>query len=78
MAKIIHFSQPNDVSLKEYIQETKQILEEEGVDNLLIAAKLKDGRVITGYYHCDFGSRQELLGHIQCDVIDQMIQANYD
>jgi hypothetical protein len=78
MADIIRFPRPDDEydSTRDFLQDTILRLEEEGVESVLIAGKTKDGQVITGYYKCNFGLRQELCGHIQCDIIDQMIRAN--
>ena len=78
LADIIRFPIPGDEyeSMPVFIQDSINILLEEGVESVLIAGKTKDGQVITGYYKCDFGLRQELCGHIQCDIIDHMIRAN--
>lgn len=80
MADIIRFPIPGDEyeSMPAFMQDTINILLQENVESVLIAGKTKDGRVITGYYKCDFGLRQELCGHIQCDITDQMIRANLE
>lgn len=78
MANIIRFPIPGDeyADMPTFMKDSINVLLEEGADSVLIAGKTKDGQVITGYYKCDFGLRQELCGHIQCDIIDQMIRAN--
>lgn len=80
MANIIRFPLPDKehTSMKDFLQDSADRLEIDGVESVLIAGKSKDGQVVTGYYKCDFGVRQELCGHIQCDIIDQMIRANID
>lgn len=79
-AKIIHFPEEGReyASVRSYLLDVALKLELEDCDNVLIAAKNKNGEVITGYYKANFGLRQELCGHIQCDIIDQMIRANID
>ena len=47
-------------------------------ESVTVAIKMKDGTVQTAYYNNDFGTKQELIGHLQADVIDQMILANLD
>lgn len=76
MAKILHFPKTDSQTPADFIKESIGILEENKPKNVLIAYKLEDGTVMTGYFNCDFGDRQEMLGHIQCDIIDQMILAN--
>lgn len=80
MANIIRFPMPDKeyTRMKDFLQDSADRLEIDGVESVLIAGKSKDGQVVTGYYKCDFGVRQELCGHIQCDIIDQMIRANID
>ena len=78
MANIIRFPRPDKEyeSTTDFLLDSVNILLDEGVESVLIAGKAKDGQVVTGYYKCDSGLRQELCGHIQCDIIDQMIRAN--
>lgn len=80
MAKIIPFKSCNNdyANVTEFLQDFIQKLEDEKAVSCLLVIKTEDGFIITGYYKCDFGERLELLGHIQCDIIDQMIRANPD
>lgn len=80
MAKIIKLSDKMDVflSAEEFLEDTTAKLRDIDIEGIIIAAKCTDGTVITGYYKRDFSERQELVGHIQCDIIDQMIIANMD
>jgi hypothetical protein len=75
MAKILHLPNKSD-TIAEFLAEVRDNCYSENVENILIALKTCDGRVMTGYFQCDFGTRLELVGHIQCDIIDQMILAN--
>lgn len=75
MAKIINFPNLSN-TIEGFLQETAEILKENHIECLLIAGKTKEGEVLTGYFNCGFGVRQELCGHIQCDIIDQMIRNN--
>ena len=78
MAKIIHFPDNRDeyASVTEFLYDTIRVMQDEGAVSCLVAAKTESGVVVTGYHNCDFGARQELNGHIQCDIIDQMIRSN--
>lgn len=78
MPKIIPFPKTDAQSVDAFLRQSIEILLENKVYSLLIAGKCENGEVITGYYECDFGQRQEICGHIQCDIIDQMIRANPD
>ena len=49
------------------------------VDNVMIAFKLRqeDAYIMTGYCNLDMGEKQEILGHVQADIINDMIKQNY-
>ena len=77
MPKIIQFKTQKD-NVKDFIEEIKEEVEKNDIDNMIFASKLKDGTVVTGYTNnLDLGTKQELLGHIQVDIVNQMIQENY-
>lgn len=77
MEKIIKFRTQKE-KVKEFLNEVKEEVDNLEIDNMIIASKLKDGTVITGYTkNLDMGMKQELLGHIQADIINEMIQINY-
>lgn len=84
MAEIIPLPTSQAATPMAFIQESRDILAnnymdgEQEVVSVIVAYKCKDGTVLTGYHNADFGTKQEMLGHIQCDVIDQMIRANPD
>lgn len=77
MAKILHFPKSDAQTPEAFLEETKQAINNDA-QAIIIVVKNKSGEVITGYYDCDFSTRHELVGHIQCDIIDQMIRANTD
>lgn len=83
MAKIYDFSKkikaPVGETLKDFLQKTTIELEEiESAESIVIAIKLKDGSWLTGYSKADWGTRNEALGHIQADIIEQMVKENID
>ena len=75
MSKIIKFKQKSD-NLVEYLENLIEIVKENRIDNIMVACKLED-YVMTGHHNLDMGTRQELLGHIQVDIVNEMIQTNY-
>ena len=77
MAKIIQFKTQTD-NVCEFLDKVSQEVQELKIDNMMIACKCKDGTVLTGYTkNLDVGSRQELLGHVQIDIINMVIKQNY-
>lgn len=77
MGKIVKFKTQKE-NVKDFLDEVKEEVDNLEINNLIIASKLKDGTVITGYTkNLDMGEKQELLGHIQADIIDEMIRINY-
>lgn len=80
MGKIIRLADKANVflSLEDFLGEACEELIKHGTVSIVIAAKNAAGEVLTGYFRCDVGTRQEICGHIQCDIIDQMILANLD
>ena len=79
MAKIIHFPSPkNEDTPEEFMLDTIETIKEMEVETIIIAAKNKEGYWVTGYLNADWATRNEALGHIQADIIDQMILSNLD
>lgn len=76
MAKIVNFPKTKAQDPNDFLVETIDIVKEREVESIVISLKLKDGEIMTGYFNADFGTRQEICGHIQCDIIDSMILAN--
>lgn len=75
---VIKFKSKTD-SLLEFVDELKEQIKEYNIDNMIVASKLKDDDhyVITGYKNLTMAEKQELVGHIQVDIIDEMIRKNY-
>ena len=75
---IIKFKSKTD-NILEFIEELKDNVNKYKIDNRMVACKLKDSNhyVITGYKNLTMAEKQELVGHIQIDIIDEMIRNNY-
>lgn len=78
MSNIIKLKTKTD-NLKEFIEDFINKADEMKLDNVLIATKVRNGDnyVMTGYCNLDMAEKQELLGHIQIDIINEMIRQNY-
>ena len=83
MGKIIKLKSKQENVLG-FLQDAIEKVKENNIDNVLIAFKLKqkDDKqdvpyVMTGYCNLDMMEKQELLGHIQIDIVDDMIKQNY-
>lgn len=75
---IIKFKSKTE-NILEFIEELKDNVNKYKIDNIMVACKLKDSNhyVITGYKNLTMSEKQELVGHIQIDIIDEMIRNNY-
>lgn len=60
----------------DFIQEMLDTEEVKSATSVVVAMKLADGSVATGYFLCDFGTHAELMAHVNADLIDKMILAN--
>lgn len=77
MAKIIHF--PSDqANVVEALEDILARAKNGEVISFVFAAKLDDGNVATSYGAADFGTRCELVGHIQADTAWAIVKANVD
>lgn len=80
MAKILNFNQSNENVIK-FLENVIESAKQDEADNILVAYKTKDEEglplVMTGYCNLDNMTRQELLGHIQIDIVKKMIDENY-
>lgn len=81
MAKIVKFVSQEQATKEELIEHIEKLLEwakNDEFDNVLIATKLKDGHVMTGYCNLDIGEKQYLNSHIQADINFEVVRANVD
>lgn len=78
MGKIIRLKSKQD-NVIEFLEDAIVQARKYNVDNVMIAFKLKqeDAYIMTGYCNLDMGEKQELLGHIQVDIVNDMIRRNY-
>ena len=77
MAKIVQFKNQN-TNLIDFLNHLIEVLKEEHINNIIIAAKCEDNTILTEYTHnLDFGTKQELVSHMQIDIVKQMIDENY-
>lgn len=78
MGKIIKLKNKSD-DVVGFLKDAINKVKENNIDNVLIAFKLKqeDAYIMTGYCNLDMGEKQEILGHVQADIINDMIKQNY-
>jgi hypothetical protein len=77
LAKIFKFpfDEKDAITPTEFLHNTMNVIDD-NTESIVIACKNKDGTWLTGYFEADRGTRNEALGHIQADIIDQMIKSN--
>lgn len=77
MAKILHFPKTDKeaTTVTEFLHDAINTIDD-NAESIVVAFKNKDGSWLTGYFKADWGTRNEALGHIQADIIDQMILSN--
>ena len=75
MGKVVRFKNKSD-NVIEFLEEAIRQAKEYNVDNVMIAFKLKqeDAYIMTGYCNLEMAEKQELLGHIQIDIVNDMIK----
>lgn len=78
MGKIIRLKSKQE-NVIEFLEDAIVQARKYNADNVMIAFKLKqeDAYIMTGYCNLDMGEKQELLGHIQVDIVNDMIRRNY-
>lgn len=76
--KIIRYK-PKNQYLLEYLENLIEIIKRDEIDNFMICYKDKKSReMCTGYFNLDMGQKMECVGHIQADIMDQMVAVNID
>ncbi len=78
MGKIIRLKSKQE-NVIEFLEDAIVQARKYNADNVMIAFKLRqeDANIMTGYCNLDMGEKQELLGHIQVDIVNDMIRRNY-
>lgn len=46
------------------------------LDSMMIAAKVKDGSVLTAYYNADASDKALMVHNVQADIVLDLIQSN--
>ncbi len=75
MGKIIRLKSKQE-NVIEFLEDAIVQARKYNADNVMIAFKLRqeDANIMTGYCNLDMGEKQELLGHIQVDIVNDMIR----
>lgn len=77
MSKIIDFKSKSDSALG-FLEEIADVMKDNNLDSFIFVSKNKaDNNIFVGYCNLSIGERQELLGHLQLDIIKRMIEENY-
>lgn len=78
MGKIIRFKSKSD-DVEKFLEDALEKAKEYKVDNVMIAFKLRkeDAYIMTGYCNLDMAEKQELISHVQIDIVNDMIKQNY-
>lgn len=82
MSKIIRFKSKTQ-NVLDFLDEIKEEVEKNNIQNIMIACKIPESEnpaqysILTGYAGLDTGGKQELLSHIQLDIVKDMINQNY-
>lgn len=77
MSKIIKLFKADGDDVVEKIEEILTKAKNGEFKNFLFASEMMDGTVGTAWACCDLPKRQELISHLQIDVITGIIIENY-
>lgn len=78
MSKIINFRTEVDNTL-DFIENFKEYIKEEGIDNLFLGSKTKSGDVLVGFTrNLDSGTTQEIISHAQTHLIMRMMRGDFN
>lgn len=79
MNNIIKFKSKSD-NLVDFLEDVIEKVKENNIDNIAIAMRTRknpDSYVFTGYFGLNLCEKQELLSHMQLDIINEMVQINF-
>lgn len=75
MGKVLRFP-TETVNVEEWL---KKVIEHANHDTpIVLAMKLPNGEVLTAYWKSEFNVRQELLSHIQIDIMMGVVAQNIE
>lgn len=81
MAKIIRLFNSQEKAQHELINHIEGMLEMAKAGeftSFAAMAKLTDGNIATGYCNLDVGGKQEMVSHMQVDIMYQVMLANLE
>jgi hypothetical protein len=77
MAQIIHFRTPHD-DVVELLETILQQTKNGEIEGFVIAAQMKNGEIASGWAGLDIGARQNLVSHLQIDLMYHVVKVNMD
>lgn len=77
MAKVIKLHKTAQDSLIEALEYILEEAKAGKLNSFIFAGKLENGDIATSYSGLDMGGKLELVGHVQVDIVNDMIKANY-
>lgn len=64
--------------LAEWLEDTVRKIMEEKADGIIFAAQMKDGGVLTSYFHAGPCRKVEMASHIQIDAVLEAMKMKED
>jgi hypothetical protein len=77
MAKVIRLKTPQD-NVVENLERILEMAKKGEITGFVLAAKCPNGEVATSWANTDVGERNELVSHLQIDVMYAVVEANMD
>lgn len=74
MGKVLKFKDDNIVTV---LVDLLEMAKSGELKSILFAGKVEDGNIVSGWSNATPGHRQELIGHIQIDVMVAVMERNY-
>lgn len=78
-SKIITLKTKSD-DVVEFLEQAIAHVKERKIDNVMVVMKLRaddEGNVLAGYCNLNVAEKQELVGHIQVDIMRDYIERNF-
>lgn len=66
----------SDAPYAPWLMDALKLIEEEGVEKLMVAGITAKGEIMTGYYHMEMSDKATVAAHVQADAVLDSVCAN--
>lgn len=78
MSKVVRLRRGETKNIHEFLEHLSDAVDDHGVNQIIVSAKMANGEVLTGYIADDLAERLYLISHLQADIHYELAGVDLD